>query len=111
MIDGYLPDEVIADFYRLSDALFMPSREEGFGIPIIEAAFSHLPIFCSDIAPLRALGRDDVTTFSPDADPIEVAVLLIRYFQRDGVSRWAWRARGTFSWARVYSQHIAPLLK
>ncbi len=111
LIDGYLPDEVIADFYRLADALFMPSREEGFGIPIIEAAFSHLPIFCSDIAPLRALGRDDVTTFSPEADPAKVAALLVDYFRRDGVSRWAMRARGTFSWARVYTQYIVPLLK
>ncbi len=110
LIEGYLPDAVIADFYRLSDALILPSREEGFGIPIIEAAFSHLPIFCSDIAPLRALGRDDVTYFSPDADPAAIAALLIDHFRRDGVARWASRARGAFSWARVYADHIAPLL-
>jgi len=110
LIDGYLPDAVIADFYRLADALFMPSREEGFGIPVIEAAFSHLPVFCSDIAPLRALGGDDVTYFSPDADPREVAALLADHFRRDGVSRWAARARESFSWARVYAAHIAPLL-
>jgi mannosylglucosylglycerate synthase len=110
LIDGYLPDEVIADFYRLADALILPSREEGFGIPVIEAAFSHLPIFCADIPPLRALGGDDVTYFSPDADPAAVAALLADHFRRDGVSRWAARARRTFSWARVYADHIAPLL-
>ncbi len=111
LIDGYLPDAVIADFYRLADALFMPSREEGFGIPVIEAAFSHLPVFCADIEPLRALGVDDVTYFSPDADPREVAALLAQHFHRDGASRWAARARESFSWARVYAQHIAPLLE
>jgi glycosyltransferase involved in cell wall biosynthesis len=110
LIDGYLPDEIIADFYRLADALILPSREEGFGIPVIEAAFSHLPIFCADIPPLRALGGDDVTYFSPDADPAVVAALLADRFRRDGVSRWAARARRTFSWARVYTDHIAPLL-
>ncbi|MBP7688356.1 MAG: glycosyltransferase [Thermoflexales bacterium] len=110
LIDGYLPDEVIADFYRLSDVLILPSREEGFGIPIIEAAFSHLPIFCSDIAPLRALGRDDVTYFSPDDDPAAIAALLIDHFRGDGVGRWAARARRAFSWTRVYADHIAPLL-
>ncbi|NWF62922.1 MAG: glycosyltransferase family 4 protein, partial [Chloroflexi bacterium] len=31
LYDGFLPDEVIADFYRIADALFFPSREEGFG--------------------------------------------------------------------------------
>jgi glycosyltransferase involved in cell wall biosynthesis len=111
LIDGYLPDEVIADFYRLSDALIMPSREEGFGIPVIEAAFSHLPIFCADIPPLRALGRDDVTYFLPDDEPEVIASLLADHFRRDGVARWAMRARRTFSWARVYADHIAPLLE
>ena len=110
LIEGYLPDEVIADFYRLSDALILPSREEGFGIPVIEAAFSHLPIFCSDIAPLRALGGDDVTYFSPDDDPAAIAALLIDHFRRDGAARWAARARRAFSWTRVYADHIAPLL-
>jgi mannosylglucosylglycerate synthase len=110
LIDGYLPDEVIADFYRLADALILPSREEGFGIPVIEAAFSHLPIFCADIPPLRALGRNDVTYFSPDDDPAIVASMLADHFRRDGVSRWAMRARRAFSWARVYADHIAPLL-
>lgn len=110
LIDGYLPDAVIADFYRLADALFMPSREEGFGIPVIEAAFSHLPVFCADIEPLHALGGDDITYFSPDADPREVAALLAQHFRRDGTSRWAMRARKHYSWARVYAQHIAPLL-
>lgn len=110
LIDGYLPDEVIADFYRLADALILPSREEGFGIPVIEAAFSHLPIFCADIPPLRALGSHDVTYFSPDDDPAAVAALLAEHFQQDGVSRWAMRARRAFSWARVYADHIAPLL-
>lgn len=111
LIDGYLPDAVIADFYRLADALFMPSREEGFGIPVIEAAFSHLPVFCADIEPLRALGGDDITYFSPDADPREVAALLAQHFRRDGTSRWAMRAREHYSWARVYAQHLAPLLE
>ncbi|CAG0930883.1 Mannosylglucosylglycerate synthase [Planctomycetaceae bacterium] len=110
LIEGYLPDEVIADFYRLSDALILPSREEGFGIPVIEAAFSHLPIFCADIPPLRALGCDDVTYFSPDDDPGAIAALLTDHFRCAGVSRWAMRARRAFSWARVYADHIAPLL-
>ena len=45
----FLSNAVIADFYRLADALILPSREEGFGIPMIEAAFSSIPVFCADI--------------------------------------------------------------
>jgi len=110
LIDSYLPDEVIADFYRLADALFMPSREEGFGIPIIEAAFSRLPVFCTDIAPLQALGQADATYFSPDADPEQVARLIADRLQRESVYQFAARARRSFSWDAIYRDHIAPLL-
>jgi len=110
IVDSFLPDEVIADFYRIADALFLPSREEGFGIPILEAAFSHVPIFCSDIYPLRELGVDDVTYFSPDEDPAKVAALLAAYFGSSPTARLSMRARASFRWEVIYREHIAPLL-
>jgi glycosyltransferase involved in cell wall biosynthesis len=110
LVDSFLPDEVISDFYRVADALFVPSREEGFGIPLIEAAFSHLPVFCSDIQPLRELGLDDVTFFSPDEDPIKVAALLSGYFQSSATTRLSIRARASFRWEVIYRQHITLLL-
>ena len=110
IVDSFLPDEVISDFYRIADALFLPSREEGFGIPILEAAFSHVPIFCSDIYPLRELGLDDVTYFSPDEDPAKVATLLAAYFGSSPTARLSMRARASFRWEVIYREHIAPLL-
>ena len=110
-IPTYLPDDVITDFYRLSDALFMPSREEGFGIPVIEAAFSKLPVFCTDIAPLQALGSTEATYFSPDADPAHVAQLIVKRLQPDATYHFAARVRRSFSWDNIYHQHIAPLLE
>ena len=110
LIDSFLPDEVIADFYRIADALFFPSREEGFGIPLIEAAFSRLPIFCADIPPLRALGLDDAAFFSPDEDPVKIANMLAEYFQSSPTARLSMRARSSFRWEAIYRQHIAPIL-
>jgi mannosylglucosylglycerate synthase len=110
LVDSFLPDEVIADFYRVADALLFPSREEGFGIPLIEAAFSHLPAFCADIQPLRALGLEDATYFSPDADPAQVARLLADYFQSALPARLTLRVRSAFRWEAIYRQHIVPLL-
>lgn len=105
-----LPDAVIADFYRLADALLLPSREEGFGLPLIEAAFSHVPVFCADILPLRELGGDNVTYFSPGDSPDAIAGLLATTFRTDRIYRFAARARRQFAWGRVYADHIAPLL-
>jgi len=110
LVDSFLPDEVIADFFRISDALFFPSREEGFGIPLIEAAFSHLPAFCADIPPLRELGLSDVTFFSPDEDPAKVANMLANHFQSSFASRLTMRARSSFRWDVIYQEHIAPIL-
>ena len=110
LVDAFLPDEVIADFFRVADALLFPSREEGFGIPLLEAAFSHLPAFCADIAPLRELGLNDATFFSPDEDPAEVAKLIADYFQSSAVAHLAMRARSSFRWEAIYREYIAPLL-
>lgn len=108
--EGFLPDEVIGDFYRVADALFFPSREEGFGIPLIEAAFSHLPAFCADIPPLKKLGGEDAIFFSPDEEPEKIAKMIADYFQTSLPARLAIRARNSFRWEAIYRQHIAPLL-
>jgi len=109
--DSFLPDEVIADFYRIADGVILPSREEGFGIPLIEAAFSHLAVFCTDIPPLRELGISDATFFSPDESPAHVAHLIMSYFQSAAPARLAMRARSAFRWEAIYLQHIVPLLE
>jgi len=110
LVDSFLPDVVIADFFRVSDALFFPSREEGFGIPLIEAAFSHLPAFCADIPPLHELGLDDAIYFSPEADPVKIAGLLADYFDTSLPARFAMRARSSYRWESIYEKHIKSLV-
>lgn len=108
--DSFLPDEVIADFYRIADALMFPSREEGFGIPLIEAAFSHIPAFCADIPPLRELGLNDVAYFSADEQPNTIANLIANYFKTSSAAQLSMRARLNFRWEAIYRQRIAPIL-
>ncbi|MBM3124466.1 MAG: glycosyltransferase family 4 protein, partial [Chloroflexi bacterium] len=110
VVDTYLPDEVIADFYRLADAVILPSREEGFGIPVLEAAFSHLPVFCSDIPSLRELGLEEAIYFSADADPAAVADLLAEYFRTHAPARLTLRARQNFRWETIYQNHLTKLI-
>jgi len=109
--DISLPDEVIADLYRVADALFLPSREEGFGIPLLEAACAHLPAFCADIPPLRELGLEYAFYFSPEADPASVAQTVAAYFQTTPVARLALRARAVYRWEAIYREFLAPLLE
>jgi len=109
--DKFMPDAVIADFYRIADALLFPSREEGFGIPIIEAAFSKVPVFCADIPVLRELAMENVTYFDPDANPVEVAKQVKVRLEANLTSRWGRRAKHGYTWDQIFSQHIKPLLE
>lgn len=107
----FMPDAVIADFYRLADALLFPSREEGFGIPIIEAAFSGIPVFCADIPVLHELGGEDITYFDPDAEPASVVQQISDRLASETTSRWARRAKHIYTWNSIYKMHIGPLIQ
>jgi mannosylglucosylglycerate synthase len=109
--DEYVPDAVISDFYQLADALFFPSHEEGFGIPILEAGFARLPVFCSDIPPLQKLGGEFVNYFSPDEDHETVAKTIADHFSASPVFGLRASVRSQYTWERVYKTGIAPLLK
>ena len=106
---GFVPDAVLADLFRFADALFMPSREEGFGIPLLEAALNRLPVFCSNIVPLRELAGDDAFYFDPDADPAQVARLVAEALAASATVRFGMRARAA-TWQRIYQDHLAPML-
>ena len=107
----FLPHAVIADFYRLADALFMPSREEGFGIPILEAGLAGLTVFCSDIEALRILGGEHVLYFSPNAEPEEVAARIASQLESQPTFGLRFQVRENFTWEGIYTQQIAPLLE
>jgi mannosylglucosylglycerate synthase len=106
-----LPEESLADFYRLADALLLPSREEAFGIPLLEAGLSGLPIFCSELNSLKELAGENAVYFSPDEEPRLVAALIAGRLQADPVYRMRVRVRRQFTWEAVYRKQIAPLLE
>jgi glycosyltransferase involved in cell wall biosynthesis len=108
--EGLSDDEMI-DFYHLADALLVTSREEGFGIPVLEAGLARLPIFCTDLPSLRGLAGEWATYFSPD-DPAEtVAGAILQRLARDPIYRMNLRVRSGFSWQTIYTQYLAPLLE
>jgi glycosyltransferase involved in cell wall biosynthesis len=108
--DEILPDAVIADLYRLADALFLPSREEGFGIPLLEAGLAGLPVFCADIPPLRELGGAFASYFAPDANPYFIAALIRDTLAHDRSFGLRQLVKKDYTWSRIYTGRIRPLL-
>ncbi|RJP50961.1 MAG: glycosyltransferase [Anaerolineaceae bacterium] len=111
LTDEFIPDAVISDFYQLADVLFLPSFEEGFGIPILEGGLTGIPIFCSDIPPLRKLGGDFATYFSPDEDSKKVAGLMLKRLTGSVELKMKSYVRANFIWNSIYRMKIAPLLR
>ncbi len=103
--------DVLGDLYRASDALFLPSHREGFGMPVLEAGLVGLPVFASDRVPAaREIGGEDVFFFSPEAKPKDVAALLVHQLEGSGVSRLRWRVRQELTWKSIFKDQVLPLL-
>lgn len=106
-----LSEAGLAAFYRLADALLITSREEGFGVPLLEAGLSGIPIFCSDLEPLQALAGENAAYFSPNDSGRQVAALIAGRLQSDPVYRMRVRVRHDFTWEAIYRRQLAPLLE
>lgn len=58
LFTGYVPDHEKADHYRLADAFALPSQGEGFGIVLLEALASGLPVLGSTRDATREVLQD-----------------------------------------------------
>jgi glycosyltransferase involved in cell wall biosynthesis len=103
-------DAMLADMFRLADGLLFPSRYEGFGIPILEAALAGIPIFCSDIPPFRATAGDAAVRFDPEAPPEAAAARIAAALRVDTRAQLRRQVRLTFTWDAIYRRDITPLL-
>jgi glycosyltransferase involved in cell wall biosynthesis len=103
-------DEELAALYRLADALLFPSWSEGFGLPPLEAALHRLPVFCSDIEPLRDRLRETAVLFPPGAEPSHVATIIEETLAASPAFRERRRVLRECSWDAIYREHLAALL-
>lgn len=100
----------LAALYHLADALIFPSHEEGFGLPVLEAALHRLPIFCTDAPPLNAHLAHGLMLFSPEAGPAEVAEMIVRHISADPPTQARKQTVRNYSWETINRKFLAPLL-
>jgi glycosyltransferase involved in cell wall biosynthesis len=98
---------------QLADAtaLVTASRDEGFGIPLVESMGIGTPVVVSDIPIFREIGADAALFFDPSRP--DALVSAIRSLEREG--EWAARSAASrtaaerFTWA-ASAQHLLTVL-
>lgn len=104
-------DDTMADLYQLVDALLFPSAQEGFGIPILEAGLARLPVFCSDIPPLRETGEGAAHLFDLQGDPGRIAAQIVDTLDVDAARRLRRRVLSGYTWKMIVQKKVIPLLQ
>lgn len=103
---------IVAQLMRVSDALFMPSHREGFGMPVLEAGLAGIPVFCSTQVPAaKEIGGQDVVRFAPGAAPEQVASLIVNWMESSPVLQLRRRVRQELTWRGIFHRQILPLLR
>jgi glycosyltransferase involved in cell wall biosynthesis len=104
-------DAMMDELYRAADLLVMPSSQEGFGIPLLEAAVVNLPIFCSDIPAFRETAGKLAGFFELDESPSAIAQRISLFLRGDDRYQLRKQVLRGNAWDAIFDRKVVPLLE
>ena len=115
-VTGWVDDVDLAALYAGAAVVVMPSRAEGFGLPVLEAMTLGVPVVTSDDPAMREVGGGATRTF-PVGDPTALGSSILAVLSDAGLRAQmikAGRARAQdFDWsgsAKTLWEHYARLV-
>lgn len=107
---GFVPDAELVHLYNAAQALVLPSFDEGFGLPVLEAMACGIPVVASRIPALLGVAGDAGLFFDPRA-PDDLAhclsELLMNAQLRQALGRRGLSRAQQFSWERSAGAALA----
>ena len=107
---GYVDKDELAGLYRGAAALVLPSRYEGFGLPVLEAMASGVPVVAADEPALHEVAADAAVYSDGDL----AAAIRTGLAERDRLVAAGLERAKAFSWEatarrtlEVYSEALA----
>jgi glycosyltransferase involved in cell wall biosynthesis len=103
-LTGYKQMEELNDLYRIANVLVMPSKEEGFGLPLIEAMRFGVPIIAADNSSMPEIGGDAALYFesgSGEGLADVLGYLLTNAGMRTTMIKKGRRRAEDFSWEKA----------
>lgn len=109
IMTGYLPERDVRHVYRLATAFILPSLCEGFGLPLVEAMASGVPIAASLTSVIPEVCRKAAVYFCPE-DPEDMAEKILLAWENEPV-RQDLIAKGKkraldFSWLKAAAETL-----
>jgi glycosyltransferase involved in cell wall biosynthesis len=103
----------VADVYNIADLVLIPSKEEGFGLPVIEAGAARKPIFCSRIPPFQELIREDIEGYMFDLKnpPVDIAFRIYRMMLENTIDNNFDKVVAKYDWESIVLKNLIPLLQ
>ncbi|MCL4366863.1 glycosyltransferase family 4 protein [Patescibacteria group bacterium] len=100
---GYVSEEELVMLYQNAAAFVMPSFEEGFGIPILEAMAAGCPVISSNAASLPEVGGNAIDYFDPHNErEISQKIINIASSQKPSIKTdLIQKQLAKFSWTKL----------
>ncbi len=102
---GYVPDPELEALYALAACVALPTRAEGYGLPVLEAMQRGTPVACSDLPVLREIGGDAVAYFDP-RNAASCAAAILRALDDPLLASLGLARAARISWESAAERHL-----
>lgn len=109
ILPGVLPDLQLSTLYRIADAFVFPSITEGWGLVILEAIASGLPVITSNRSPFTEFLTPEQSLLIDPRSPEEIAQAMIKITQPDlakTLIQTSRSIRDRYSWETSAKMHL-----
>lgn len=111
---GYISEKDAAGIFNAATAFVMPSREEGFGLPILQSFEADCAVICSDIPPLREVAGD-AALYADPGSPEDFAKQIIKLMEqpalKDKLVKNGKQRLVEFSWKKAAKKLVVEFVK
>ena len=109
---GYMGEAALAKLVAAAYALVFPSYFEGFGVPILEAMQSHVPVITSNTSSMTEIG-ETAALYADPADPADIADQMKRIFTNENLrsqlvgkgklvaAKYSWQQTSELMWQAI----------
>ena len=105
---GYVDDELLPGLYAGASAFVLPSRHEGFGLPVLESMASGTPVVATRAGALPETCGDAALLVDPGDDDA-LADAVVAALDDEGLARAGLARAAVFSWDRTVTEIDAIL--